>query len=396
VTGLVALAVLCGLLAMGILPRLQRSAELAASAKAREKGAVLASVVRPHRAPATTDVLLPGNIDAIEEASVNARASGYIKRRQADIGDRVREGQLLLEIDSPETDQQLEQARADLERSRSALAQARANLAQSEANLTFAKVTAQRFQDLEKDGVVSHQDADDKVTALNARVADVEAQKAAIAAAQSAIVSNQANVRRLEELQAFEKVTAPFNGIITVRNVDRGDLISPGPSARPMFKIARAETLRIFINVPQASVASVHVGQTAQVLVQELPNRVFSGKVARTANTLDPTSRTLLTEVHVENPDYKLLPGMFAQVKFGMYRSDPPFIVPDNTLVIRAQGPQVATVGPDGKVHFRAIQIGRDYGAEAEILSGLRGDESLIVNPSDDMKEGTPVEVTER
>jgi RND family efflux transporter MFP subunit len=393
--GMVLLALLCGLLALGILPRIQRGAELAASAKTIERGIVLVSVVKPHRAPAGVDILLPGSMQAIEEASIYARANGYLRRRLVDIGDRVRQGQLLAELDSPETDQELRQARADQARAEAALAQARANLAQSNANLSFARVTAERFKNLEKDGVVAHQEADDKQTVLNARTADVDAMGAAITAAQSAIVSSQANVQRLQELQSFEKVTAPFDGVITERNTERGDLIASGSgtAAKPLYKIARADTLRIFIEVPQANVGSVRVGQPAQVRVQEMPNRVFSGKVVRTANALEQATRTLLTEIHVNNADYKLMPGMYAQVTLGIHRAEPPLIVPANTLVIRSEGPRIAVVGADSKVHYQKVQLGRDYGAQVEILSGLEGSEALVVNATDDLREGAPVEV---
>jgi RND family efflux transporter MFP subunit len=326
-------------------------------------------------------VVLPGNIQAIEETPIYARANGYVRRRLADIGDPVRGGQLLAEIETPELDQQFMQARANLQ-------QARATLVQTRATLELARITAERWDELERRELVARQEADQQRSALAVSQANFNA-------AQATVNAQEANVRQLEAMQAFRRVTAPFDGIITARNVEVGALITAGSSTTTpqLLRIARIDTLRIHVNVPQPFVPSIQPGQNAQVLVQEFPQRLFTGQVIRTANALDPTSRTLLTEVQLSNRDATLLPGMYAQVKFVITRANPPWLIPANTLVIRADGPQVATVREGHTVHYRKVVVGRDYGTEIEISSGLGGAEALITNPNGDLAEGTPVQV---
>jgi RND family efflux transporter MFP subunit len=371
---------LMGLLTVGAVPRLQRQAQFAETSGVALASLPSVNVVTPRRAPAATDVVLPGNIQAIEETPIYARANGYIRQRLADIGDHVRSGQLLAEIDTPELDQQLMQARANLQ-------QARANLVQTRATLELARVTAERWDELERRELVARQEADQQRSAF-------EVSQANFNATQATVNAQEANVRQLEAMQSFRRVTAPFDGIITARNVDVGALITAGSSTTTpqLFRVARIDTLRIYVNVPQPFVPSIQPGQTAQLLVQEFPQRSFTGQVVRTANALDPTSRTLLTEVQLSNHDTTLLPGMYAQVKFVITRANPPWVIPANTLVLRPDGPQVAIVGDDQKVHYQKVVIGRDYGTEIEISSGLTGAEGLILNP-DDIAEGAPVEV---
>jgi RND family efflux transporter MFP subunit len=311
-----------------------------------------------------------------------------------DIGDRVRAGQLLAEIESPEVDQEYGQAQAALAQARAALGQKRAALAQATANMKLAEATNARWKRLVTKGVLSRQEGDEKETIYAARQADVEAARADIAAAEANIGSHEANVRRLQELRGFQKLTAPFEGVVTARNGDTGDLITAGSgsSVREIYKLAQLGTLRIFINVPQPQVPSVKPGQPARVTVQEYPGRVFAGKVERTSNALDPNSRTLLTEVQVANPDRSLLPGMYAQVEFVAAIAHPGYLVPATVLVVRGDGSHtVATVGPDNKAHYRKLTLGRDFGADTEVLAGLEGEERMIVNPADDLAEGAPV-----
>jgi RND family efflux transporter MFP subunit len=376
-----AAVVLSGLLALGIGPRLQRPAPLAETAQAANTYVPIVRVVSPRLAPASTDVVLPGSIQAIKETPIYTRANGYLRRRLVDIGDRIRAGQLLAEIESPDLDQQVMQACATLQ-------QARANLVQARANRDFARVTADRWDQLEARELVAHQDADQQRSAFSVSQANVQA-------AQTTVSAQEATVRQLEALQPYEKVTAPFAGIITARTADVGALITAGSSTSTLelFRMGRIDTLRIYINVPQPFVPAVQPGQTAQVLVQEFPQQSFTGTVVRTANALDPTSRTLLTEVQMSNQDAKPLPGMYAQVKFVASRATPPWVIPANTLVIRTDGSQVATVGADHRVHYQKVDIGRDYGREVEIVSGLNGAESLTSNPTDELAEGTPVQV---
>ena len=372
--------VLIGLLTVGAVPRLQRQAQFAETVSVAHSSAPSVSVVSPRLAPAATDVVLPGNIQAIEETPIYARAHGYLRRRLVDIGDHVRAGQLLAEIETPERDQQFLQARASLQ-------QARANLVQARASMELARVTAKRWDELERRELVARQEADQQRSVFMVSQANFNA-------AQATVNAQEANVRQLEALQSFRRVTAPFDGIITARDVDVGALITAGSSTTTpqLLRIARIDTLRFYAYVPQSFVPSIRPGQTAQVLVQEFPQRSFTGQVVRTANALDPTSRTLLTEVQLGNRDGALLPGMYAQVKFVVSRANTPWLVPANTLVIRADGPQVAIVGEGRKMHYQKVTVGRDYGTEVEIISGLSGAEALITNPTGDLAEGTPVQ----
>jgi len=373
--------VLVGLLTVGAVPRLQRQAQLAETVSVAHISAPAVSVVSPRLTAVATDVVLPGNIQAIEETPIYARANGYLRRRLVDIGDRVRAGQLLAEIETPELDQQFMQARASLQ-------QARANLVQTRATMELARVTANRWDELERRELVARQEADQQRSAF-------AVSQATFNTAQANVEAQQANVRQLEALQSFRRVTAPFDGIITARNVEVGALITAGSrtTTPQLLRIARIDTLRIYANVPQSFVPSIRPGQTAQVLLQEFPQQSFTGQVVRTANALDPASRTLVTEVQLSNRDGTLLPGMYAQVKFVITRANPPWLIPTNSLLIRPDGPQVAIVGEDHKVHYQKVVVGRDYGTEIEITSGLAGVEALISNLTDNIAEATPVQV---
>src|SRR5436309_1758648 len=349
---LIGVTLLVALLVIGIVPRLRDQSERVAAATAPDAGLVTVSVATPRRADGPSDLLLPSNIQAIEEAALYARTSGYVRERYVDIGDRVTAGKGLAQIDTPELDQELSQARAALAQTRSALAQAqasftqaqanlqqaRASLEQSKANEGFASATSDRFSRLERAELVAHQDADEKRTAfaaarattaaaqahVDSMQANVGALEASVEAARANVAASDANVQRLMALQSFQKIPAPFPGIITARGIDRGALITAGSGAgaSPMFRLARVDALRIFVNVPQTFVRSISPGQDVRILVQEYPQRSFVGKVATTAGALDPTSRTLLTEVRLRNDDLTLMPGMYAQVKFTVRPAD--------------------------------------------------------------------------
>ncbi len=421
-----ALVLLVALLVIGVVPRWRQNAELVAASTAPDAALVPVSVVPPRRADGPIDLVLPSNIQAIEETAIYARTSGYVRERYVDIGERVAAGKVLAQIDTPELDQELSQARAALAQTRSSLAQAGASLSQAHANLqqaragldqskaneSFAGITSDRFTRLERDELVAHQDADEKRTALaaarattavsrahvDAMQANLGALEASVEAARANVAANEANVQRLMALQSFQKVEAPFAGIITARGTDRGALITSGSGSAaspPLFRIARIETLRIFVNVPQTYVRSIQPGQEVRVLVPEYPQRPFVGKIASTAGALDPTSRTLLTEVRLRNDDHALMPGMYAQVKFSLAPADTVWVVPATALISRAAGPQVATVQADGTVHYLGVQLGRDLGPSLEIVSGLSGHERLVVSPPDGLKEGGRVAVEE-
>src|SRR5438067_4688996 len=415
---LIGVVLLVVLLGIGVLPRVRQNAELVAASTAPDAGLVQVSVVPPRRADGLVDLVLPSNIQAIEEATIYARTNGYIRERYADIGDRVAAGKALAQIDTPELDQELSQARAALAQTRSGFAQARASFTQAQANLnqaragleqskaneTFASVTSDRFSKLERDELVAHQDADEKRTALaaarattavsqanvEAMQANLGALEASVEAARANVAASEANVQRLMALQSFQKVEAPFAGIITARGTDRGALITSGSGsgASPLFRIAHVENLRIFVNVPQTFVRSITPGQDAQILVPEFPKRAFVGKIASTAGALDPTSRTLLTEVRLRNDDHALMPGMYAQVKFGLVPADAVWVVPATALIARAAGPQVVDVRRDGTVHYLGVQLGRDLGQSVEVVAGLSGNERLVLSPPDGLKEG--------
>ena len=421
---LIGVAFLVMLVVIGVLPRLRQNAELVAASTAPDAGLVQVSVVPPRRSDGPIDLVLPSNIQAIEETAIYARTNGYVRERYVDIGDRVAPGKVLAQIDTPELDQELGQARAALAQTRSALAQARASFTQAQATLTqsraaleqsranesFARVTAERFTKLERDELVAHQDADEKRTGLaaaqattavsqanvDAMQANLGALEASVEAARATVAASEANVQRLMALQSFQKVEAPFAGIITARGIDRGALITSGSgTGAPLFRIAHVENLRIFVNVPQTFVRSIVPGHDAQVLVAEFPKRAFVGKIASTAGALDSASRTLLTEVRLRNEDRALLPGMYAQVKFSLVPADAVWVVPATALIARSAGPQVVDVRRDGTVHYLGVQLGRDLGNSIEIVAGLTGSERLVVSPPDGLKEGTRVAAEE-
>jgi RND family efflux transporter MFP subunit len=391
---LVAVLVLIAAFAFGLVPRLSRQkALLAASNQERERVPIVDTVI-VRNSSKTADLVLPGHVEAMFEAPIYARADGYLKKLYVDIGDRVRAGQVLGDIESPELDQQLRQARSSVSQAKAALKQSEAAVAQARANLALAKVTQERWKQLVAAGVAARQDGDEKQATYDARQADLEASEANVVAAQSNISSSEANVQRLVEMKAFDSITAPFDGIVTVRNTTSGTLISAGTSSpnRELLREAQIDLLRIFISVPQANASAIRLQMAADVTVQELPSRVFHGIVARTANALDEASRTMRTEVHVKNPDHILLPGMYGQVKFQIARADAPPLIPGDTLVIRSGGTQVAVMGTDHKVHFQKIVVGRDYGPEVEVTSGLSEGDMVIVNPGDEIREGVVVQ----
>lgn len=396
--GFVLVVLLMGAFALGYMPRRQRQSELRAEAAAAAQRNRRVHVVPVARSAPRSDATLPGAIQPLSETSIYARADGFLKRRLVDIGDRVAAGQLLAEIETPEIDQQIRQARAALAQTRAAALRQRASLGQAQANLKLASVTVKRWETLVTRGVLSRQEGDQRQAEFDARQADVSAAEAAVKAADSDVDAASANVQRLLELQSFRRVTAPFAGIITARNVEAGTLISAGggSNARALFDLAQIDRLRIFINLPQPLAPSMRVGQSADVVLQELPGRSFQGVVTRTANALDERSHTLLTEVQVPNPRHELLPGMYAQVKLSVGRAIPPLVVPSDTLLVHPDGTLVLAVGPDGVVHPRRVTLARDYGTTVEIASGLTGNERLIVNPTDDLKEGDRVEIATR
>jgi RND family efflux transporter MFP subunit len=307
-----------------------------------------------------------------------------------DIGDRVKSGQALAEIEAPELDDQVRQAKAAQQQAQAALDQALANLEQGKSDMEFSRVTAERWNNLSKRGVVSRQENDQYQTQFQSRAASVKSLDKAIAVQRSNIAAAEANLARLEEMERYRIVKAPFDGVITLRNVDVGALVNSGGTL--LFRLAQTGTVRTYVNVPQVNAGAVRTGQPARLRVSNLPGRDFTGTVARTANALDPTNRTLLVEVQAPNPQGLLLPGMYAQVDLSNARSNPPLLIPSDALIVRADGTLVAVLRPDHTVHLQRVDVGRDYGDRLEILGGLHEGDTIVPNPGDLAREGLAVD----
>ncbi len=363
---IVAFVVVIAIVIAGVVPRLRAKAALKVETDNLAVPAV--EIIHPERGSPQQEIVLPGNIQAFIDAPIYARTNGYLKAWYFDIGAHVRKGQLLADIDTPEVDQQLQQARADLNT--------------AEANVNLSQITAERYEGLKNTDSVSKQDVDNA--------------QGDYAAKQAMVASAQYNVNRLEDLQSFKKIYAPFDGVITARNTDVGQLIDSGASggaAKELFHIAAIRTLRVFINVPQSYSTAAKPGLAADLTLAQFPGRKFQGKLVRTANSIDLASRTLLVEVDVENPTGELLPGAFTEVHLKIPSDIPTFILPVNALIFRAAGLQVATVDSGNKVKLVSITPGRDFGSEIEVVSGLSGQESVIVSPPDSIIDGEQVKI---
>lgn len=398
--GLLAFFALIGVLVAaavigGILPRLTRQKALLAAAETQTEQRPMVEVATARPAPMRSTLDLPGDMQALVDSPIFARVDGYLRTRQVDYGDRVKAGQLLAEIDTPELDQQIRQARATLSQSQSALNEGKADLDLAKANLELQRLTVGRWRRLADKGVVARQEADQKEADFAVTEAQVAKAQASIATTQETVHANEANLHRLEEMKAFARITAPYGGVITSRSVDPGWLINSGSggTSRELFHIAQIQVLRIFVNVPQTNVASMHPGQTAELRVQELPGQVFSARVTRIANALDANSRAMLTVLEVPNARGVLMPGMYAQVRFSTGRAETAVLVPGDVLILGRQGPRVAVVAPDHRIHLRQIRIGQDLGSEIEVVSGLAAGEVVVANPSDAVRENALVEV---
>lgn len=351
----------------GVVPR--RRARAALKETTRQLAVPTVAVIHPKMGAPQSEVVLPGNIQAFNDSPIYARTNGYLKKWYVDIGARVKAGQLLAEIETPEVDQELDQARADLNTAR--------------ANFELSQITAQRYQDLLKTESVSKQDVDNAV-------GDFEAKKAMVASAQS-------NVKRLEELQSFEKIYAPFDGVITARNTDIGHLINSGAGApaTELFHIAAIQKLRVYVNVPQQYSQSAKPGLTADLTFQEIPGKRFKGILVRTADSIDVASRTLLVEVDVDNKTGELLPGAYTEVHLKVPAGSPAYILPVTALIFRSEGLQVGTVQNGNRAALLNVTIGRDMGNEVEIVSGLSADDWVITNPPDSLIDGEEVRLAE-
>jgi multidrug efflux pump subunit AcrA (membrane-fusion protein) len=390
----------------GYLPRQKRVKGIQAEAHEEETNVPIVNVAKVKKSPPTSELLLPGSTIPVTEAYVYARAAGYVKKRYVDIGDHVKAGQIMAEIDAPDLDQQVLQAEAALSQSRAAVVQLQASVDQARSQEHLASVTNARWKTLVERGVLSKQEGDQRQAELDNATAVVHVAEANVKAGQDNVRAAEANLNRLKELQSYKSVRAPFTGVVTSRSIDTGSLISAtgsgqgtpalgsfsaGTSTSELFRVAQSDVLRIIVNVPQNYAASIRLGMPAKLTLQENASRKYDGKVTRTANAIDQNTRTLLTEVQVVNKDGSLLPGMYANLQFVGERMNPPLLIPGDSLVVRSNGPQVAVIGEGGKVHFQAVSLGRDYGAEIEVTGGLTGGETVIINPGDDVREGQQV-----
>jgi RND family efflux transporter MFP subunit len=381
----------------GWAPRNARIQMIEAEAKSNAEERLAVTTTRVKMSKPVREIVLPGNVGAIGETPIYARAEGYIVTRKVDIGDVVKKGDLLVEIDSPELDQQLRTAKARLEQLRAAALQVKAAIDQAKATAKLAEVNFGRSKELVESGIVAKADLDEKTAVFDSRKADVKAQEANLQAADEAIRAQTAEVARVTQLFDFKRVTAPWDGIITQRNCAIGNLITPSAIAagRDLFRLSDMSKLRVFVNVPQSNIGDIQVGQKAVVKVPEL-RASLTGSVIRTSNALENQSRTLLAEVNVVNPGRTMLPGMYTQVVIETSSARQLILVPGDTIVTRAEGIFVAVVGAGNKIQFRKIEVGRDFGTEVEAVSGLNEGDQVVVNPSDDVKNGVVVKAIAR
>ncbi len=363
----VILLVLAGILVYGIFARLRNKNTV--RAETAQMAVPSVSVVSPQRSAPSQEIVLPGNVQPFISSPIYSRTNGYLRHWYADIGAHVKKGQLLAEIQTPEVDQQLLQSRS--------------NLSTAQANLKLSEITKNRYLGLLATHAVAQQDADNAVGTYNANQAIVDA--------------NRANVKQLEALQSFEKIYAPFDGIITARNTDTGDLINSGNSGNvrtDLFHISQPGKLRVYVNVPEQYSQATTPGLTAELALAEFPGRRFRGNLVRTSNAINFATRTLVAEIDVDNPSGELLSGSYTEVHLKLAGQTSSYLVPVSTLIFRAQGLQVAVVN-NGSAVLTSVTPGRDFGQQIEIVSGLKGDESLIANPPDSIVTGEKVQVVQ-
>jgi RND family efflux transporter MFP subunit len=360
---LIAIAILAVVIYfIGIRPRQRATADL--DERARALGHPPVNVVIAQHSPNANEIVLPASLQAFQETPIYARTSGYLSKFTADIGDHVAAGQTLAIIDGPEVDQELNQARAALE--------------QAKANYELARSSAVRWKGLVDQNAVSQQEVDEKQSALAAREADTHAA--------------EANVSRLTQLKQYQTIVAPFDGVISARNVDVGALITAGGGGRELFRIAQTDPLRIYAAIPQTYARSVHPGLPVELFINEFPSRTFTGHVVRVAGALDAASRTLQTEIQIPNEKNELLAGMFGQVRFKLQAGEPPLIIPSNAIILRNDGTFVAVVDATNTVHLVKVKLGRDFGLTVEVIAGLQAGTTVVANPSDSLADGNVVE----
>jgi RND family efflux transporter MFP subunit len=380
----VALLVLFGaLFLVGWLPLSRRQAEARHNAEQQLETKPVVDVVTPKKHDATVDLLLPAQVQPFQETAISARTGGYLKPLPPgiDIGAKVKAGQLLAEISAPEVDAELEQAKAAVE-------QAQVNVGRSTNEFNLRSATYERYTGLAKTGGVTQQQIDEKRADYNIANSNLKAAKASVAVA-------EANVKRLTEMQGFQRIVAPFDGKISARNVDAGALISASGAnpGRELFRVIDSDKLRVFVNVPQTYATEVRQDQTADLLVRNYPGKAFTGQVARTTGEIDPATRTLKVEVDIPNSGGQLLPNMWGQVRFKIHQQKPPVVLPTSALVFSPDGMKVATVVEGNRIAFKHVTVGRDFGTEAEITEGLADADRVVTNPGERLADGVEVKV---
>lgn len=371
----VGVVVLSSLVVLGMVPRLRSAKEAQSDRERMDHTAARVPVEKPTRASSNGKVVLPGTVQAVQDAVVYARTSGYVQKYTVDIGDKVKTGQVLAILDTPDIDQEMRAAEA-------ATVQARANIEQARTQRDLASKERTRYQTLAGSGVVSQQDMEE-------HQAGYDAQSASLKASEAARGTADANLQRLRELKGFATVLAPFDGVITQRAVEIGQLVAAG-TGQAMFHVANTSTVRVYVYVPQVYAPAIRVGDDATIMLRELPNRPFVGKITRTSGALDPGTRTLLTEIRIPNPDGALLPGMYAELALAANRVDSPLMIRPSALVADASGTRVAVV-EHGEIKWHDVKVDSDLGDQVAILSGLGDNDEVVVSPSERLTDGMRV-----
>jgi len=391
-----ALVIVAGIVFWGINARIQTASAVKETTEQLAIPAV--TIIHPKPGAVKNEVVLPGNVQAFTDSPIYARSSGYLKKWFVDIGGHVKAGQELAIIEAPELDQQVRQAKATIQQAQAALDQAIANEQQGKANEELAKVNADRWKNLVAKGAVSRQENDQYQAQYQAQLANLNALEQAVSAARSTIAADQANLGRLQEMQGYETVRAPFDGIVTARNIDIGALINAGNGgpAQELFHMAYTAKLRVYVNVPQADSRAAAPGLKCYLTLTEFPGRKFAGQLVRTSGAIDPASRTLLTEVDVDNASGELRPGAYAEVHLMIPEGARSIILPVSTLLFRSEGLRVGVVRDGDKAYLVPVVLGKDYGNEVEVVSGVAEDDQVIANPPDSLVSGTTVQVVKQ
>ncbi len=384
--------VLAGAIAYELSQRKSQEQALVAATDTAFTSVPEVQVARVRAASSDATVEIPGQTMALVETPIYARVDGYIKQRTVEIGDRVKKGQLLMELDTPDLDQQIVQARATLAQSQAALAQLQASLQSAQSKLKLSSVTSERYHTLAVQGVMSKQDDDTARAAMESGQANVNAAEESVRAQQATIASNDANLNRLLEQKKFARMEAPFDGVVTYRNLqfsDVGTLVSSGSASsnQEILRVSQLQPLRIVVNVPQSYAPEIRVNQTAELALDEFPGRTFTARVMSTTDSVDPATRTMLTILVLDNAGGELLPGMYTKVRFRLPHSVNVLRLPAEALLFRTEGPVAAVVGVDHKVHLHKLTLGRDYGPEVEVTSGLADGDMVVLNPTDAIHE---------